>query len=66
MKATNFEDDIISIPIDNFRDNSVLVFDLTPMQGDREFCQNLELIGEPLRLQLNFTFPLEQVTELFL
>ena len=23
-----------------------------------------ELVGEPLRLELNFTFPLEQVTEL--
>ena len=29
MKAMNFEDDIPSIPVDNFKDHCVLVFDLT-------------------------------------
>ena len=29
MKATNFQDGIRSIPIDNFKDHYVLVFDLT-------------------------------------
>ena len=32
MKAMNFQDDISSIPIDNFKDHYVLVFDLTSMQ----------------------------------
>ena len=32
MKATNFQDDIPSIPFDNFRDHYVLVFELTSMQ----------------------------------
>ena len=32
MKAMNFQDDIPSIPIDNFKDHYVLVFDLTSMQ----------------------------------
>ena len=32
MKAMNFHDDIPSVPIDNFKDHSVLVFDLTSMQ----------------------------------
>ena len=31
MKAMNFQDDIPSIPIDNFKDQYVLVFDLTSM-----------------------------------
>ena len=48
---------------DNFKDHYVLVFHLTSMQDATENCQYPELFGEPLRLELNFTFPLEQVTE---
>ena len=59
MKAMNFQDDIPSIPIDNFKDHYVLVFDLTSMQDATENCHYPELVGEPLRLELNFTFPLE-------
>ena len=32
MKAMNFQDDIPSIPIDNFKNHYVLLFDLTSMQ----------------------------------
>ena len=67
MKAMNFQDDIPSIPIDNFKDHYVLVvllFDLTSRQDATENCHYPELVGEPLRLELNFTFPLEHVTEL--
>ena len=64
MKATNFQDDIASIPIDICKDHYVLVFDLTSMQEATENCHCSELVGEPLRLELNFTFPLEHVTEL--
>ena len=64
MKARNFQDDILSIPIDNFKDHYVLVFDLTSMQDATENCHYPDLVGEPLRLELNFTFPLEHVTEL--
>ena len=64
MKAMNFQDVIPSIPIDNFKDHYVLVFDLTSMQDATENCHYTELVGEPLRLELNFTFPLEHVTEL--
>ena len=60
----NLQDYIPSIPIDNFKDHYVLVFDLTSMQDATENCHYPELVGEPLRLGLNFTFPLEQVTEL--
>ena len=62
----NFQDDIPSIPFDNFKDHHVVVFDLTSMQDDTENFHYPELVGEPLRLELKFTFPLEHVTELFL
>ena len=64
MKAINFQDDISSIPIDNFKDHYVLVFDLTSMQDATENCHYPDLVGESLKLELNFTFPLEHVTEL--
>ena len=64
MKAMSFQDDIPSIPINNFKDHYVLVFDLTSMKDATENCHYPELVGEPLRLELNFTFPLEHVTEL--
>ena len=64
MKAVNFQDDIPSIPFDNFKDHYVPVFDLTSMHDATESCLCPELVGEPLRLELNFTFPLEHVTEL--
>ena len=34
------------------------------MQDATENCHYPELVGEPLRLEVNFTFPLEHVTEL--
>ena len=65
MKAMNFQDDVPSIPIDDFKDYYVLMFDLTSMQDATENCHYPELVGEPLRLELKFTNPLENVTELF-
>ena len=64
MKAMNFQDDIPSIPIDKFKDHNVLVIDLTSMQDATENCHYPELVGGPLRLELNFTFPPKHVTEL--
>ena len=63
MKAMNFQDDFPSIPVDNFKDHYVLVFDLTSMQDATEHCHYPESIGEPLRLELYFSSPLENVTE---
>ena len=63
MKAMNIQDDIPSIPVDNFTDHYVLVFDLTSMQDATEHCHYPELIGEPLRLELYFSSPLKNVTE---
>ena len=64
MKAMNFQDDIPLIPIHDFKDHYVLVFDLTSIQDATENCHYTELFGEPLRLELNSTNPLENVTEL--
>ena len=65
MKAMNFQDDIPSIPIDDFENHYVLVFDLTSMQDATENCHYPELFEEPLRLELNFTSSLENVTKLY-
>ena len=56
MKAMNFQDDIPSIAFDSFKDHYVLVFDLTSMQDVTENCHYPELVGEPLRLELNLLF----------
>ena len=64
MKAINFQDDIASIPFDDFKDHYLLVFDLTSMQDATENFHYLELVGESLKLELSFTQPLENVTEL--
>ena len=64
MKAMNNQDGIPSFLVNNFRNHFALVFDLTSMQDAAENGHYLELIGERLRRQLNFTFPLEHVTEL--
>ena len=64
MKAMNFEHDIPSIPIDDFKDHYVLVFYLTSMQDATENCHYHVFVGEPLRLELDFTSPLENVTKL--
>ena len=63
MKAMNIQDDIPSTPVDNFKDHDVLVFDLTSMHDATEHCHYPELIEEPLRLELYFSSPLENVTE---
>ena len=62
MKAMNFQDDIPSIPIDDFKHHYVLVFYLTSMQDATEICHYPELVGEQLRLEINFTQLLENVT----
>ena len=62
----NFQDDFPSIPIDDFKDHYVLVFNLSSMQDATENCHYLELVGESLRLELNFTNPHENVSELFI
>ena len=59
----NVQNDILSIPFDNFKDHYVLVFDLSSMQDATEHCHHPEFFGEPPRLELYFSSPLENVTE---
>ena len=63
MEAMNFQVDIPCIPIDNFNDHYILVFDLISRQDATENFQYPELVGEPLRLELNIISPLEHVTD---
>ena len=51
MKAMNFQDYISSMPIDDFKDHYVLVFDLTSMQDAIETSHYPQIVGEPLRLE---------------
>ena len=64
IKAINFQDDISSIPIDNFKDHDVLVFDLTSIQVATEHCHHPEQVGEALSMEPNFAFLFEYNTEL--
>ena len=59
----NFQHDIPTTPVDNFKDHYVLVLDLTSMKDATEHCHYPELIGEPLRLELYFSSTLANVTE---
>ena len=60
----NFRDAIPSIPNDKFKDHYVLVIDLIAKEDATEKRHYPELIGKTLRLELNFTCPLEHVAEL--
>ena len=46
-----------------FEHHEVLVFELNSMQDATENCYYIELIKEPLRLEVNVTFPPEHVSE---
>ena len=65
IKAMNIHDDTVSIPIDIFKDQYVLVFDLTSMQDASKDFHYPELVEEPLRLELKFTLPLELLISLY-
>ena len=64
MEAINSEDDIISSPIENFKDHYVLVPDVTSLKDATESRLYQEPVREPLRTEINLTFSLEKVTEL--
>ena len=65
MKAMNFQDDFASVPVNSFKDDFVLVFDLTSTQDAIEHFKYPDLIGKPLRLELFFSSPLENAREVF-
>ena len=57
MRAMNFQDDIPSLPNVILCHHSVKVFDLFWMQVAAKGFHYLELVGEPLELEPNSTFP---------
>ena len=63
MKGMNFQDDIPSIPVDNFKNHYVVVCDLTSMQVATEHCHYPELFGEPLRLVSYTLVPLWKMSQ---
>ena len=52
----NFQEDFPSIPSDYSKDYCVLLFYLTSKQDATENCQNVELVGEPLKPEISFNF----------
>ena len=64
MKAMKFQDYIPSIPIDNFKDHSVLVFDLTSMQDATENCHYPEIVRRTIEAGAKLYFSSTHVTEL--
>ena len=63
MKAMQFNEDFPALPMEDFQNHYILVFDLTSLQDAAEQLHYQELSGESLRYELFFQFPLEQVTE---
>ena len=55
-KTIKLQDDIASIPIDKLKDYNILEIDLTSMQDATQKCYYPELVREPLKLELKFTF----------
>ena len=64
MKAKKFQNDNPSIPIENFKNRYLLVFASNSMQDATENCHYPKPVEELQRLELDFTFPIEHVTEL--
>ena len=63
MKAMQFNEDFPALPMEDFQNHYILVFDLTSLQDATEHLHYPELSVESLRLEMFFQFPLEQVTE---
>ena len=63
MKAMQFNEIFPALPMECFQNQCIIVFDLTSLQDAAEQLPYPELIGESLRLEVFFQFPLEQVTE---
>ena len=61
MKSNIFQDDIPSISNEDFKDQFLLVFELTSIEDATGNCKYPELVREPLTLELNLTFLLEHL-----
>ena len=66
MKAMSFNEEFASIPVEDFNDHYILVFDLTSLQDCTEFIHYPELTGESLRVEMFFKTQLSSVTEVII
>ena len=66
MKAMSFNEEFPSIPVEDFNDHYILVFDLTSLQDCTEFIHYPELTGESLRVEMFFKTQLPSVTEVII
>ena len=64
MKAMQFNEIFPALPMEDFQNHYILVFDSTSLQDAAEQLHYPELSGESSRLEMLFQFPLEQVTEM--
>ena len=64
IKSKNLQEVVPSFPNEKFIKHFVLVLDLTSMLDGIEICHNLELVGKPLRKELNFIFPVRHIPQL--
>ena len=63
MKAKQSNKDFPALPMEDFRNHYILVFDLTSLQDAAEQLHYPEFSGESLRIEMFSQFPLEQITE---
>ena len=63
MKAMQFNKDFPALPMEDFQNHSILVFDLTSLQDAAEQLHYPELSRESLKLGIFFQLLLEQLTE---
>ena len=63
MKAMQFNEDFPGLPMEDFQNHYILVFDLTSLQDAAEQLHYPEISGESLRVEMFYQFSLEQVTE---
>ena len=61
-----FNENFPALPMEDFQNIYVIVFDLTSLQDAAEQLDYPEISGESLRLEKFFQFPLEQVTDVIL
>ena len=66
LKAMNFNEDVPSIPFEDFENHFILVFDLTSLQDANEEVYYPELVGGSIRIELYFKDPVVEVTELII
>ena len=63
MKTMQLNEDFPALPMEDFQNHFILVFDWTSLHDAAEQLRYPELSGESLRLEMFFQFPLEQITE---